>query len=309
MPARGRFAPTPSGPLHLGSLFTALLAWLQARTLGGAFVLRVEDLDRARALPVVDAQLEALRRLGIDWDEGPDVGGRHAPYLQSRRPERYAQALALLEEHGLVYRCHCSRTDVLRAAEAGASEELRYPGTCRALEPDEVQQRQERQAALRLKVPSGTVAFEDLVCGPMEQDVQATVGDFVLQRADGVVAYQLAVVVDDIAMGITHVLRGRDLLSSTARQLLLYRALGAPPPLFAHVPLLLGPDGEKLSKRNGGAVPADFDPPRVLAQLAALAGLSPDRPRTASDLIGAFEPDHLRHLPAALTLAPGDLSS
>jgi glutamyl-tRNA synthetase len=307
---RGRFAPTPSGPLHLGSLFTALLAWLQSRALGGAFAIRIEDLDRARALPVIDAQLATLRQLGVDWDEGPDVGGPHAPYLQSQRAEHYSRALALLQERGLVYPCTCSRADVLGAAEAphGLGQEgPRYPGTCRALSPEERERRRDRPAALRFRVPDGAVGFDDLACGAIEQNVQAAVGDFVLQRADGVVAYQLAVVVDDIAMGMTHVLRGRDLLASTPRQILLYRALGAKPPIFTHVPLLVGADGEKLSKRNGGAVLPDFNPRAVLARFARLAAFSPSTPSAARELIDSFDARRLGQLPAILTPGPGDL--
>jgi glutamyl-tRNA synthetase len=298
--------------LHLGSLFTALLAWLQARSLEGTFVVRIEDLDRARALPVVDAQLAALKRVGIDWDEGPDVGGPHAPYLQSQRGPSYARALHALREAGLIYPCYCSRADILRAAEAphGPGDEgPRYPGTCRELRQEERdrRERQGRPAAWRFRAPVGPIAFDDLVCGRVSQDVQAQVGDFVLQRADGVIAYQLAVVVDDLAMGVTHILRGRDLLASTPRQILLYQALGAPPPGFAHVPLLVGTDGEKLSKRNGGQLPDDFDATRVLDLLSRLAGLTTDSPHCAGDLIPRFDLKRLAKRPAVLTVDPRDL--
>ncbi len=310
----GRFAPTPSGLLHLGGLFTALLAWLQVRCQGGAFILRIEDLDRARALPVVDEQLAALRRLGIDWDQGPDVGGPHAPYFQSQRSARYAEALATLRRRDLIYPCYCSRADIARAAEAphGPSEEgPRYPGTCAALEVDERARReaQGKVPAWRFRAPDVPVAFNDLVRGPVSQSVQAEVGDFVLQRADGVVAYQLAVVVDDVAMCVTHVLRGGDLLTSTARQILLYQALGAPLPAFAHVPLLVGADGEKLSKRNGGHVPADFEVTRVLKLLAWLAGFPEGNPTSANELVRHFDLPRLARQPSALTVHPGDISS
>jgi glutamyl-tRNA synthetase len=310
----GRFAPTPSGLLHLGSLFTALLAWLQVRALGGRFIVRVEDLDRARAVPVVDAQLASLRRLGIDWEEGPDVGGMHAPYVQSQRGASYERAMETLSSRNLIYPCYCSRADILRAAEAphGMGEEgPRYPGTCRDLSSAERERRRQagRQAAWRFRAPREPVGFDDLVCGAVSQDVQAAVGDFVLRRADGVIAYQLAVVVDDVEMAVTHVLRGRDLLASTPRQILLYRALGATPPRFAHVPLLVGTDGEKLSKRNGGELSQDFDPGRVLALLARLSGLAGEAPHTPHELISRFDTARLARLPPTLTVDQGQLSS
>jgi glutamyl-tRNA synthetase len=292
------------------------------RALGASFVLRIEDLDRARALAVEDEQIAALKRIGLDWDEGPDVGGPYAPYRQSMRSDRYEQALGRLRDRGLVYPCYCSRSDVQRAAEAPhappaglpaglADDGPPYPGTCRELGPNDQKERERlgRMPAFRFKVPPGIVRFDDLACGTVEQDVQAAIGDFVLKRADGVFAYQLAVVVDDIEMAMTHVLRGRDLLSSTARQVLIYQALGATPPLFTHVPLLLGSDGSKLSKRNGGALQASFDGRRVVERLAGLAGLSPERPGTARDLISDFDVQHIGRLQATLTLDPEDLSS
>ena len=252
---RGRFAPTPSGELHFGNARTALLAWLQVRSQGGQFVMRVEDLDRARSVPgAMERQLRALRAIGLDWDEGPDVGGPCAPYLQSERTDTYADAVARLQAAGRLYPCYCSRAEIARAAQAPHGDEgPRYPGTCRALSGVERQAREAagRKPALRFRVAPGVVAFEDQVAGRYAQDVEAAVGDFVVQRADGVFAYQLAVVVDDLAMRITHVLRGDDLLPSTPRQLQLYQALGAPPPRFAHVGLVLGPSGERLSKRDG----------------------------------------------------------
>ncbi|HEX2093301.1 MAG TPA: tRNA glutamyl-Q(34) synthetase GluQRS, partial [Longimicrobiaceae bacterium] len=248
---RGRFAPSPTGRLHLGNARTALLAWLHARSAGGRFVLRVEDLDRGRVRPgYAEAQLADLRWLGVDWDEGPDVGGPFAPYLQSEREALYRETLGRLEERGLLYRCRCSRREIAAAASAPhgpADEGPRYPGTCRARPAGE----RDGPAALRFPVSPGEVGFRDLLQGPVAFDPEAETGDFVVRRRDGVAAYQLAVVVDDAAMGITHVVRGADLLPSTARQLLLYRALELLPPEFLHVPLLLGPDGERLAKRHG----------------------------------------------------------
>ncbi|HEV2130547.1 MAG TPA: tRNA glutamyl-Q(34) synthetase GluQRS, partial [Longimicrobiaceae bacterium] len=249
---RGRFAPSPTGELHLGNLRTALLAWLQVRAAGGSFVMRIEDLDQGRVRPgMMEAQLADLRWLGLDWDEGPDVGGAFGPYLQSQRQERYEAALRRLAEQGLLYECFCSRKDIaaaLSAPHGPAEEGPRYPGTCRESSAEE---RAGTPAALRLRVPPGEVCFQDLLFGRLCFAPAEETGDFVVRRKDGIAAYQLAVVVDDAAMEITHVLRGADLLSSTARQLLLYDALDLPPPEWLHVPLLLGPDGERLSKRHG----------------------------------------------------------
>jgi glutamyl-tRNA synthetase len=250
--ARGRFAPSPSGDLHLGGARTALAAWLQARAAGGTFVMRVEDLDRPRVVAGAEARiLDDLRWLGLDWDEGPDVGGPSAPYRQSERSERYRAAVAQLLADGRAFPCWCSRAEVARAAAAphGPSDDgPRYPGTCRGRSDGPAG----RSPSVRLRVERETIAFVDGVHGVEREDPAATVGDFVIWRADGVAAYQLAVVVDDAAMGISDVVRGDDLLGSTARQLLLYRALGLPPPRFAHVPLVLGPDGARLAKRHGG---------------------------------------------------------
>lgn len=280
---RGRFAPTPSGELHFGNARTALLAWLQVRSQGGVFVMRVEDLDRARTVPgAMPRQLQALRALGLDWDEGPDQGGPYAPYVQSERGALYADAIQKLREADRIYPCYCSRAEIARVSQAPhglADEGPRYPGTCRALSNAERRAReaQSRKPALRFRVEPGVVAFEDLVAGPLEQDVEQVVGDFVVQRADGVFAYQLAVVVDDLAMRITDVLRGDDLLSSTPRQLQLYAALGAPPPRFAHVGLVLGPTGGRLSKRDGpvsvsALLEQGVEPQRIRAELERLSG-------------------------------------
>lgn len=259
MSYRGRFAPTPSGDLHLGGARTALVAHLLARRAGGGFVLRVEDLDRPRAVPGAEERILAdLRALGVDWDEGPDVGGPHAPYRQSERTALYEARLEELRRAGLAFPCFCSRAEVARASQAphGPSDDgPRYPGTCRALsEAQQSERARTRQPSWRFRVPEGAAAIVkvvDQIAAPFEEDVAATVGDFVLRRSDGIFAYQLAVVVDDVAMQITDVVRGADLLSSAARQILLFKALGAVPPRFAHVPLVLGPDGTRLSKRHG----------------------------------------------------------
>ncbi len=312
--ARGRFAPTPSGPLHLGNARTALLAWLAARSAGSSFVLRVEDLDRPRALPGWERPaLEELRWLGLDWDEGPDVGGPVGPYRQSERGERYASALAALREAGLVYPCFCSRKEIAAAAEAphGPGEEGRYPGTCRTLSAAEVARRAARRPpSWRLAVSPGSVRFRDAVHGECPFDVAAEVGDFVVARADGVASYQLAVTVDDAAMGVEEVVRGDDLLPSTARQLLLYRALGLSPPGFAHVPLVVGPDGARLAKRHGAPSLGELraqgaDPREVVGRLAASAGLCPAGARSApAELVEGFELGTVASCPAVQLSAP-----
>ncbi len=304
--SRGRFAPSPTGALHLGNVWTALLTWLQQRQRGGTVVLRIEDLDPERSRPAWTAQLmDDLRWLGLDWDEGPDVGGLHAPYIQDERRASYTAALDALLARGLVYRCFCSRAE-LRAAAAPHGAELRgvCVGQCWALPAAAVAQRLHvRPAALRVRVPATTapISFDDQCVGPVTEDVAATAGDFVVCRADGVHAYQLAVVVDDGAMAITDVVRGADLLTSTARQIWLHRELGYHPPRFAHVPLLVDSAGHRLSKRQAALAvaalrAAGHDSAAIIGQLAAWAGINPGaapcRPR---DLIGALD---LAQLPA-----------
>jgi glutamyl-tRNA synthetase len=308
---RGRFAPSPTGPLHLGNARTALLSWLAARATGGAYLMRVEDLDGPRVRPGLEARiLEELRWLGLDWDEGPDVGGPAGPYRQSERLPRYAAALERLREAGRAYPCFCSRAEIAAASQAphGPSDEgPRYPGTCRGLPAAEVARRAAaRRPAWRLAVDPGPVAFEDGVHGPRAHDVAAEVGDFVIARADGIPAYQLAVVVDDAAMGVTDVVRGDDLLSSTARQLLLYQALGLPAPRFAHVPLVVGEDGARLAKRHGARSlgelrEAGADPAAVAGLLAALSGLAPEGARaTPRELVAGFTLRKIPRAPAVL---------
>lgn len=295
---RGRFAPTPSGEMHIGNARTALLAWLQARQAGGDFVLRMEDIDRPRCRPTLAEQiLSDLRWLGLDWDEGPDRGGPYAPYDQSAREGLYRAAIDQLQAEGWLYPCYCSRAEIMTIASAPhgvASEGPRYPGTCRHRSPQEVARKAKgKTPSLRFALPDEPLTFVDQMAGPQQLDPGAD-GDFVIRRADGIIGYQLAVVVDDAAMQITDVLRGEDLLDSTPRQLWLYRALGLPAPRFAHVPLLYGPDGTRLSKRHGAvtlsAMRAAGPPPeRVVGCLAYLSGLV-DRPEpiTASELIADF---------------------
>jgi glutamyl-tRNA synthetase len=259
---RGRLAPSPTGRLHFGHARTFLVAWLRARQAGGQLVLRMEDIDTPRVVPgAAQAILDDLRWLGLDWDEGPDVGGPFAPYVQSARVGHYAEAAATLQARGLVYPCTCSRKDIQEASAPHGVEGLglRYPGTCR-----ERPSHPDRPAARRFRMPEPPSTFQDGLHGAV--DTREWGGDFVVQRADGLWAYQLAVVVDDAAMAITEVVRGDDLLPSTPRQLALYAALDLEPPRFFHLPLVLGADGQRLSKRHGAA---------SIAELRA-AGLTPE---------------------------------
>ncbi|HEU0002248.1 MAG TPA: tRNA glutamyl-Q(34) synthetase GluQRS [Ktedonobacteraceae bacterium] len=280
---RGRYAPSPTGDLHLGNLRTALLAWLFARCVAGQFVLRIEDLDRPRVRQGATwHMLDDLRWLGIDWDEGPDVGGSYAPYIQSERQSIYAACLQRLQDAGLIYPCYCSRAEIARAASAPHEDEgPRYPGTCRNLSDDQRRQHEAsgRRPSLRFRVDDERiVTFHDLLMGQQQQHVQNVTGDFIVRRADGIFAYQFAVVVDDALMHINQVVRGADLLASTARQILLYEALGFPVPTFAHVPLILDSEGKRLSKRiqSAGLEPlraAGVMSARVVGRLAAGCGL------------------------------------
>jgi len=301
--ARGRYAPSPTGRLHVGNARTALLAWLAARGRGSSFVLRVEDLDAARVVPGAEADLMAdLAWLGLDWDEGPDRGGPVGPYRQSERHARYDAAVASLVAVGRAFPCACSRAEVARAASAphGPGDEgPRYPGTCRGLPAEEVEARARvagRTAAIRFAGQGERVPFLDEVHGLVDPLGPEGVDDFVLRRADGVAAYQLAVVVDDAAMGIEEVVRGDDLLPSTPRQVALYRALGLTAPRFAHVPLLLDQGGDRLAKRTrppslGSLREAGAGPEPLLGRLAASAGIWPaDRPARARDVLDAVAP-------------------
>ena len=310
---RGRYAPSPTGPLHLGNARTALLSWLAVRAARGAYLLRVEDLDGPRVRPGLEARiLSELRWLGLDWDEGPDVGGPRGPYRQSERLALYEDALGRLRAAGLVYPCFCSRAEIAAASQAphGPSDEgPRYPGTCAGLGAAEVSRRAAaRRPAWRLRVPPGPVAVVDGGHGSCEVDVAAAVGDFVVARADGIPAYQLAVVVDDAAMGVTDVVRGDDLLPSTGRQLLLYRALGLTPPRFAHLPLVVGEDGARLAKRHGALSLGELrergaHPGAVVALLAELSGLETSARVTPRELVEGFTLGRVLRAPAVIPTA------
>ena len=290
MKPTGRFAPSPTGPLHLGSLVAAVGSWLFARRDGGRWLVRMEDLDTPRVVPgSADEILRALERYGLTWDG--DV------VYQSQRIALYDDALATLRARSLVYDCACSRADLQRAASAPVGREPVYPGTCRlGLPPGRAAR------AVRFRAPRGVIAFDDMILGHNEEDVFETTGDFVVRRADGVYAYQLAVVVDDAAQGITQVVRGVDLLTSTARQIALQRALDLSTPSYAHLPLVVNADGSKLGKRDGALPLPSLDEKKVAETLAFALGflgveVAPDTPeRMLCEALGAWVPPALWRL-------------
>lgn len=296
----GRFAPTPSGRMHLGNVFSMLMAWLAARSVGGRMVLRIEDLDdRAHDRDVAELLMRDLEWLGLVWDEGP--------VWQSGRGEVYADAIARLDAMGLVYPCFCSRAELHAATAPHASDGTPiYQGTCRGMSATEIAARTAvRPPATRLCVPgendpAGTIGFCDLCYGQVEECLARECGDFLVRRSDGVVAYQLAVAVDDGLMGVTQVVRGRDLLGSVARQMYIQRLLGLPSPEYGHVPLLVAPDGRRLSKRDrdldlGVIRERGVRPERIIGALAATVGLvDPGEELRADDLVGLFSWDALR---------------
>lgn len=301
-PRCGRYAPSPTGPLHLGNLRTALLAWMQARLAGGRFILRMEDLDRPRVRRgSAENILADLRWLGLEWDEGPDCGGPAAPYNQSQREEFYLDALETLRGQGKIFPCRCSRKDIAEAASAphGGRHSV-YPGTCRNRGMGD----DEKKFALRYKAPPRTVTFRDKIAGEQKQNLQREAGDFVVRRADGAFAYQLAVVVDDAMMGVTDVVRGADLLHATPRQLELHRALGRRPPEFWHVPLLHDQTGRRMAKRDGSDSlqqlrARGLGAEEVTGMLAAgLGWAKPGTALSAGELLGEFsgEGDFIRAL-------------
>ena len=264
----GRFAPSPTGALHLGNLRTALLAWLFARSAGSAFLVRMEDLDTSRVRPgVAEEQLADLAAVGLDWD------GEVA--YQSARLDRYADAIEQLRTAGRLYECFCTRAEIREAASAphGPLPEGHYPGTClRLTEAEREQRRAGRPPALRVRAESAVVGFTDRLHG----DVDGVIDDFVVRRNDGAIAYNLAVVVDDAAQDIGEVVRGDDLLDSTPRQLFLARLLGLPEPSYAHVPLVLGPDGARLAKRHGDVTLREVPAGRAREWMLESLRLPPD---------------------------------
>jgi glutamyl-tRNA synthetase len=280
---RVRFAPSPTGYLHVGGARTALFNWLFARRHGGIFVLRVEDTDVQRSSEeMVEGILDGLRWLGLEWDEGPHIGGPHAPYFQSERLQLYRSTAEHLVRAGRAYYCYCTPEDLKAKREAAeqAGGAWRYDRACLALTADEVaaRERQKRPRAIRFRVPEGRTGFDDLVHGTIEFD-GANIEDFVILRSDGQPTYHLSVVSDDVEMEITHVVRGDDHISNTPKHLLLYQALEAPVPQFAHVPLILGPDKKRLSKRHGATSVMEYARqgylPEAMVNFLALLGWSP----------------------------------
>jgi len=277
-----RLAPSPTGGLHLGHARTFLIAWLAARHASGRVILRIEDLDATRARGEArEGLLVDLRWLGLDWDEGPDVGGPGAPYVQSQRSSFYEAALARLKATESVYPCTCTRADVERAAGAPHPEEEgpSYPGTCAQRTVADALALADSPFAWRFRVRPGAVVWDDLFLGPMALDPSRTGGDFIVGRPGVGFSYQLAVVADDAEMGVNQVIRGNDLVTSTPRQILLYRRLGWPVPRFGHVPLAIGSDGRRLAKRDGSLKlaalrEAGVDPCRLIGCLVHTCGWS-----------------------------------
>ena len=280
---RARFAPSPTGQLHIGNVRTALFNWLFARQKRGAFILRIEDTDVERSEARYETQLlEDLKWLGLDWDEGPDVGGPYPPYRQSDRMEIYREnAERLLREHKAYY-CFCSAEELEREREQAMAEQRPpiYSGKCRQLDPAEAERRRSagEPAAIRLKIPEHPIRFHDIVRGDVEFSNEV-VSEPIIVRSNGMPVYNYVVVIDDAAMKITHVIRGDDHLSNTPKQVALYEALGLPVPEFAHLSTILGPDRERLSKRHGATSVANFREmgilPEALMNYLALLGWAP----------------------------------
>ncbi|MFN0207992.1 MAG: tRNA glutamyl-Q(34) synthetase GluQRS [Planctomycetota bacterium] len=291
-PPRGRLAPSPTGALHLGNARTFLLAWLSIRARGGTVILRIEDLDGPRTKAGAEAgAIDDLHWLGLDWDEGPDRGGAHAPYRQTERANLYQKAIDHLLQIGAAYPCVCTRSEIETAASApnAGDHETRYPGTCRGrfINITEAERAAGRPASIRFVVPDEKVIFTDLFCGDSNFSPFDECGDFVIEKAERsgpkagqlTAAYQLACVIDDFKMGITEVLRGGDLLSSTARQILLQKTLGFMQPDYIHTPILVGGDGRRLAKRHGDTTirrfrEAGVAPEQVVGWLASVSGLA-----------------------------------
>jgi glutamyl-tRNA synthetase len=304
-PVRVRFAPSPTGHLHVGGARTALFNWLFARRHGGTFVLRIEDTDAERSLPVyTQAILDGLKWLGIDWDEGPEKGGAHGPYFQTQRLDLYRSFISKLVQEEKVYHCFCTpeRLEAMRAGQAEAKTALKYDGACRGIPPEEAQKRvlAGEKHVLRLRMREGTeVAWNDLTKGPLSF-ASDLLDDLVVVKSDGMPTYNFAVVVDDVTMKITHVIRGEDHISNTPKQIMLYHALGEKIPEFAHIPMILGPDRSRLSKRHGATSVVEYREmglePAAFRNYLALLGWSPENGKemlSREELFGLFALDRI----------------
>ncbi|MBR3086832.1 MAG: tRNA glutamyl-Q(34) synthetase GluQRS [Kiritimatiellae bacterium] len=317
-PPVGRLAPSPTGALHIGNIRTLMCAWLSARSKGGRVVLRIEDLDHPKVKRgSTEALLDDLRWLGFDWDEGPDVGGPSAPYVQSLRTDLYRDALSTLRASGLAYPCVCTRSEIERCQSAPhAGETLRYDGRCRDRFPSygaAMAASGGRPPAWRFRIPdaasghSQVVSFTDLFAGPFSQDVSAFSGDFAIARNSDGAGYALAVVVDDAAMGVTEVVRGDDLLPATPAQILIHQALRLPTPRYCHLPLVVGPDGRRLAKRHGDSRVSAFreagvGPASIIGFLAASLGWLPSpSPASLRDLVPLFSLPSIPRAPLVFT--------
>lgn len=306
-PKTGRFAPSPSGRMHLGNITTALVSWLSARASAGRWILRIEDLDPQRSKPEFARLIEDdLHWLGLDWDEGGLAdSGPAGPYSQSRRGEIYSRYLSRLRDTGLTYPCFCTRADIMASRAPHQSDgRIVYRGTCR---PEGFPAKKSPypegiRAAERLYVPDRDIDFSDMVFGDRSVNLSSHCGDFVLRRADGAWAYQLAVVVDDALMGVTEVVRGCDLLLSTAQQLYIYRLLGLEAPAFAHLPLVSNESGQRLSKRDRSmsmeALRATFTPAQIIGRIARMIGLDAPEECLPEQLIPLFDWSCIKPLPA-----------
>ena len=292
----GRFAPSPTGRMHLGNVYCALLSYLSVKSQGGKWILRIEDLDPDRSRPEFSNLIEDdLHWLGLYWDEGGTKGGPRGPYFQQRRTDIYAQVYQLLQSD--IYPCFCSRADLLAASAPHAADgRAIYAGTCRDLSPQRVAQLQQcRKPAFRLKLNETDICFTDGHYGVQSARLPRDCGDFVVRRADGVFAYNLAVVADDHLMEVSQVVRGVDLLPVTPEQIYLYRRLGWKEPEYFHIPLLVDASGRRLCKRNkdlelGALRSAGIPPQRVLGDLGYWAGLLPERkPASLQDLLERFD--------------------
>ena len=313
----GRLAPSPTGSLHIGNIRTFLWAWLSARKKGGKVILRIEDLEKPAGPGVLEEMLSDLSWLGFDWDEGPvwDPGlenafrqrarleipeqGPNGPYVQSHRRDFYSSNFKTLQLSNSIYPCVCSRQDILssQSAPQEGDRELRYPGTCRgrfeSYEEAAAFIKDGRKPVWRFRVDRGPVEFDDLFSGRHRIDVDSDCGDFVAFKSPEQPSYQTAVVVDDIAMGVNEVVRGDDLIPSTARQILLYRAFGCLPPRYGHVPLVVGPDGKRLAKRHGdfriSSLRGKIRPEKIISILARWSGLACPGFCGPKDLLGSWD--------------------